>query len=99
MNKERREIVIPSQFLGKESDNLKAGNGTFRENGNIYANVVGIINQYKNIINVVPLLTSLSALIVPPCASTSCLVIANPSLLLPFVRARDLSPRQKRLKM
>ena len=50
MSNEKREIVIPSQFLGKESDNLRAGSGTFRENGNIYANTLGIVNQYKNTI-------------------------------------------------
>jgi len=55
MSKERREIVIPSQFLGEESNDLKPGKGTFAENGNIYADTIGFVNQYKNIINIVPL--------------------------------------------
>ena len=53
----------------------------------------------NSIVKVVPCQVRFRQLIVPPCASTSCLVIASPSPLLPSVRARDLSPRQKRSKM
>jgi len=36
MNKQTREIVIPSQLLG-DVKNRKAGRGTFIENGKIYS--------------------------------------------------------------
>ena len=54
MNKETREIVIPSQLLG-DVKNKKAGRGTFVEKGKIYAEVIGILNANSNYINVVPL--------------------------------------------
>jgi len=54
MNKKRRDIVIPSQFLG-EIPNKKAGQGTYVENGKIYAEVLGILNSNKEYVNVVPL--------------------------------------------
>ena len=36
MTEDKRQIVIPSQFLG-EISKLKAGRGTFIENGKIYS--------------------------------------------------------------
>ena len=54
MEKRKREIVIPSQLLG-EIKNKKAGRGTFVENGKIYAEVIGILNDNSNYINVIPL--------------------------------------------
>ncbi len=54
MNKEKREIVIPSQLLG-EIKNKKAGRGTFVENGKIYSELLGVVSQNKDYINVVPL--------------------------------------------
>ncbi|KYK28710.1 RNA-binding protein [Thermoplasmatales archaeon SG8-52-1] len=54
MSQEKREIVIPSQLLG-DIKNIKAGRGTFVENGKIYAEVLGILNKNSNYINVTPL--------------------------------------------
>jgi len=54
MNKEKREIVIPSQFLGDAKDK-KAGRGTFVENGKIYSELLGVLSQNKDYVNVVPL--------------------------------------------
>lgn len=54
MNKEKREIVIPSQFLGELKDK-KAGRGTFVENGKIYSELLGVLSQNNEYINVVPL--------------------------------------------
>jgi len=54
MTEKKREIVIPSQFLG-EIKNIKAGRGTYVEKGKIYAEVLGILNADKKYINVVPL--------------------------------------------
>ena len=54
MTQEKREIVIPSQLLGDIKDK-KAGRGTFVENGKIYAEVIGILNNNSNYINVIPL--------------------------------------------
>lgn len=54
MNKEKREIVIPSQFLGELKDK-KAGSGTFVEDGKIYSEILGVLSQNKNYVNVVPL--------------------------------------------
>jgi exosome complex component RRP4 len=54
MDQDKREIVIPSQFLG-EIKNIKAGNGTFVENGKIYAEILGVLNNNSNYINVIPL--------------------------------------------
>ena len=42
MTKEKREIVIPSQFLGDVKDK-KAGRGTFVENGKIYSELLGVL--------------------------------------------------------
>ena len=54
MDQDKREIVIPSQFLG-EIKNKKAGKGTFVENGKIYAEIIGVLNSNSNYINVIPL--------------------------------------------
>jgi len=54
MNKETREIVIPSQLLG-DIKSKKAGRGTFVEKGKIYAEVLGVLNANSDYINVVPL--------------------------------------------
>ena len=54
MKEEKREIVIPSQFLG-EIKNKKAGRGTFIENGKIYAEILGVLNANSQYINIIPL--------------------------------------------
>ena len=54
MAQEKREIVIPSQLLG-DIKNKKAGRGTFVENGKIYAEILGILNNSSDYINVTPL--------------------------------------------
>jgi len=54
MNKEKREIVIPSQLLGEVNKN-RAGRGTFVEDGKIYAEILGVLNSNQDYINVVPL--------------------------------------------
>jgi len=54
MAQEKREIVIPSQLLG-DIKNKKAGRGTFVENGKIYAEILGILNNSSDYINVNPL--------------------------------------------
>jgi len=54
MKEETRKIVIPSQLLGDITKN-KAGRGTFIENGKIYSEVLGVLNENKDFINVVPL--------------------------------------------
>jgi len=54
MSDEKRTIVIPSQHLGEIKD-VKAGRGTFVENGKIYAEVLGILSKNKEYINVTPL--------------------------------------------
>ena len=54
MNKEKREIVIPSQLLGDVNDK-KAGRGTFVENKKIYAEILGVLNDNNGFVNVVPI--------------------------------------------
>ena len=54
MTKEKREIVIPSQLLG-DIKQKKAGKGTFVENGKIYSEILGVLNDNSKYINVVPL--------------------------------------------
>ncbi len=49
-----REIVVPGDLLS-DSPDLRAGTGTFRENGRIYAAQIGIKNIRGNYVNVVPL--------------------------------------------
>jgi exosome complex component RRP4 len=51
---EKREIVIPSQYLG-DTRTFKSGHGTFVEDGKIYSERLGIISRRVNYINVVPL--------------------------------------------
>ena len=54
MTDEKRDIVIPSQLLG-DADKLKAGRGTFIENGKIYAEKLGILSKKSDYVNIVPL--------------------------------------------
>jgi len=54
MANEARQIVIPSQVIG-ETPAMKAGRGTFVENGKIYAERLGIVSVQGNFIHVVPL--------------------------------------------
>ena len=54
MSQEKREIVLPSQFLGHAKDS-KAGQGTFIENGKLYSEILGILNKKSGYINVTPL--------------------------------------------
>ena len=49
-----REIVVPGDLLS-DSPELKAGVGTFREKGRIYAAQIGIKSIRGNYVNVVPL--------------------------------------------
>ncbi|UCE45931.1 MAG: RNA-binding protein [Methanobacteriota archaeon] len=48
-----REIVVPGDLLADRS--MKAGPGTYVENGNIYASLLGIKSIRSNTIGVVPL--------------------------------------------
>ena len=54
MTENKREIVLPSQFLGKV-DEFKSGRGTFIENGKIYSEKLGILSKRSNYVDVVPL--------------------------------------------
>jgi exosome complex component RRP4 len=54
MPEETREIVLPSQYLG-ESQEFRAGRGTFIENGKIFSERLGILDKRSGYINVVPL--------------------------------------------
>jgi exosome complex component RRP4 len=54
MTQEKREIVIPSQFLS-DLKHKKAGRGTYIENGKVYSEILGILNVGQNYINVNPL--------------------------------------------
>jgi len=54
MTQETRQIVIPSQLLG-DIKNKKSGRGTFVENGKIYSEILGVLNDKSEYINVVPL--------------------------------------------
>lgn len=54
MQKEKRKIVIPSQILG-DIKSKKAGRGTFIEDGKIYSERLGVLNENDRYINVVPL--------------------------------------------
>jgi len=54
MKQEKREIVIPSQLLG-DIKNMKAGRGTFIENGKIYSEILGVVKRNGRFINVVPI--------------------------------------------
>lgn len=50
----KREITIPSQLLG-DIKQKKAGRGTFVENGLIYSEILGILDEKSDYINVIPL--------------------------------------------
>jgi len=54
MANEARKIVIPSQMLG-ETKTMKAGRGTFVDQGKIYAERLGILSIQGNVIHVLPL--------------------------------------------
>jgi exosome complex component RRP4 len=54
MTEDKRDIVIPSQLIG-DADKLKAGRGTFIENGKIYAEKLGILKKQTNYVNIIPL--------------------------------------------
>ncbi len=54
MTQEKREIVIPSQLLG-DIKQKKAGKGTFIEDGKIYSEILGVLNDKNKYINVIPL--------------------------------------------
>jgi exosome complex component RRP4 len=54
MANEGRQIVIPSQVIG-ETQSMKAGRGTFVEQGKIYAERLGILSIQGNVIHVLPL--------------------------------------------
>ena len=54
MTEDKRDIVIPSQYIGEVSK-LKAGRGTFIENGKIYAEKLGILSKNSDYINIIPL--------------------------------------------
>lgn len=54
MDKNEREIVIPSQLLG-DAEKFKAGSGTFVEKGKIYSQTLGILSKKSGFINVTPL--------------------------------------------
>jgi len=54
MSKEQRNVVLPSQELAPVGEK-KAGRGTFVENGKIYSQHLGILNDRSGFLNVVPL--------------------------------------------
>jgi exosome complex component RRP4 len=54
MRENKRDIVIPSQLIC-DADKIKAGRGTFIENGKIYAEKLGILNKQGDYVNIVPL--------------------------------------------
>jgi exosome complex component RRP4 len=54
MTTETRKIVIPSQLLG-DVKHKKAGKGTFVEQGEIYSELLGILNDNSDYISVTPL--------------------------------------------
>ena len=54
MTEDKRNIVIPSEFLG-EADKIKAGRGTFIEDGKIYSEKLGILSKNSNYVNIIPL--------------------------------------------
>jgi exosome complex component RRP4 len=53
MPDDRRTIVIPGQILG-DTTSKRAGKGTFIENGKILSQLLGVLNEYGNNIQVVP---------------------------------------------
>ena len=54
MSGEKREIAIPSQFLG-DIKNSKSGRGTFIEKGKIYSERLGLLSKKSDYITVIPL--------------------------------------------
>lgn len=54
MTENKREIVVPSQIIG-DADKLKAGRGTFIEDGKIYSDKLGILNKKSDFVQIVPL--------------------------------------------
>jgi exosome complex component RRP4 len=54
IQQEKRRIIIPSQLLG-EIKHKKAGRGTFIENGKIYSEILGILDEKSDYINVIPI--------------------------------------------
>jgi len=54
MTTETRKIVIPSQLLG-DIEHKKAGKGAFVENGKIYSELLGVLNDNSDYISVTPL--------------------------------------------
>jgi exosome complex component RRP4 len=49
----KRELVVPGDLLG--SSNLKPGMGTYKEDGKIYAALLGIKSERSGYVNIVPL--------------------------------------------
>jgi exosome complex component RRP4 len=49
----KRELVVPGDLLG--SSGLKPGMGTYREDGKIYAALLGIKSERSGYVNIVPL--------------------------------------------
>lgn len=49
----KRELVVPGDLL--DAPDLKAGAGTFREDGKIYAALLGIKSERAGYVNIVPL--------------------------------------------
>lgn len=54
MTNDKRTVVIPGQLLG-DVQKLKAGHGTFIEQGKIFSEKLGILNQHGQFVNVVAL--------------------------------------------
>jgi len=54
IQQEKRKIIIPSQYLG-EIKHKKAGRGTFVENGKIYSEILGVLDEKSDYINVIPI--------------------------------------------
>lgn len=54
MTQDKRTIVIPSQLLG-ELKEKKSGRGTFVEDGKIYSEILGVLDNNNEYFNVVPL--------------------------------------------
>jgi len=54
MQEKKRKIVIPSQLLG-DIKSKNAGKGTFVENGKIYSEILGVLNEGGRYIDVIPL--------------------------------------------
>ncbi|MCI0497923.1 MAG: exosome complex protein Rrp4, partial [Thermoplasmata archaeon] len=55
MEGQRRDIIVPGTVLGGRNDRLKAGDGTFRRDGEVVANIVGLANPRGEFMNLIPL--------------------------------------------